>query len=294
MISVKHPAFRHCRYFCLALVTLNAQAASFDCAKASGRVEQEICRNLDLSNLDDQMAKAYRGMMASAISVNAKQELRASQRQWLANRNRCTHASCLVSHYQDRLAQLRALEAGATSRTPGPVLTPDVVWNQGDAVYRNCRIPDFDCVMQLMRRSGASPEAMAFVRREQAWVVEFTEYGNTDLLLLETFRANTNQFYALASQAAGVIHAEGYDFSEQDKQRPEVRALLAAHPQAFFIARPSLVGHEVGPDGVSRFVFQDTLAECRACEPLARGDLVYEFDREGRFIGVKLGGLKPL
>ena len=77
--------------------------------------------------------------------------------------------------------------------------TPAVVWDHGAMIYEKCEIPDFDCVLRLMQSSGASPEAMAFLQREEAWVVEFTEYGQTDLLRLETFRANTNQYYALAN-----------------------------------------------------------------------------------------------
>mgnify|MGYP003382360364 CR=1 FL=1 len=159
---------------------------------------------------------------------------------------------------------------------PAPELTPQVVWNQSEAIYQQCDIPDFDCVLKLMKKKGASPEAQEFVRKHEALVIEFTEYGNTDLLLLETFRANTNQYYALASRLAGVIAAEGYDLSPQDQQRRDVIAVLSRHPQAFFIAKPSFVRHTEGPNGESRFVFQDVLAECRACEPLATGELVYE------------------
>ncbi len=177
---------------------------------------------------------------------------------------------------------------------PVPELTPQVVWNHSEAIYQQCDIPDFACVLQLMQKMGASPEAQEFVRKHEAWVIEFTEYGNTDLLLLETFRANTNQYYALASRVAGVIAAEGYDLSPQDQQRREVIAVLSRHPQAFFIAKPSFIRHTEGPNGESRFVFRDVLAECRACEPLATGELIYEFDAAGQFLGVKLGDFQPL
>ena len=93
---------------------------------------------------------------------------------------------------------------------------------------------------------------------------------------------------------AGVIAAEGYDLSPQDQQRREVIAVLSRHPQAFFIAKPSFIRHTEGPNGESRFVFQDVLAECRACEPLATGELMYEFDKEGRFLGVKLGAFESI
>jgi uncharacterized protein len=294
MIKVPASLSRAFRYSGLLLVPLVVQAASFDCGKASNLVEQEICQNPRLSTLDEQMANIYMGIMASAVGVEAKKDLRASQRRWLTSRDKCRNETCLESHYQGRLLQLGALEVVAVSRSPRPVLTPRVVWNQGDMVYRSCAIPDFGCVLQLMKGSGASPEAMDFVRRQEAWVVDFTEYGNTDLLRLETFRANTNQYYALASQAAGVIDAEGYDFSPLDKQRREVQTLLSLHPQAFFIAKPDFVRHEAGTNGGSRFIFRDTLAECRACEPLATGELIYAFDAAGGFLGVGLGDLQPL
>lgn len=75
-----------------------------------------------------------------------------------------------------------------------------MVWKQCDAIYRTCDIPDFDCLLQLMMGSEASLEELEFVRKHEAWVIEFTEYDNTDLLQLETFCSNTNQFYSMFSQ----------------------------------------------------------------------------------------------
>ena len=83
--------------------------------------------------------------------------------------------------------------------------------------------------------------------------------------------------------------AEGYDLTKRDQQGPEVQAVLSQHPQAFFISKPSFVRHEAGVNGGSRFVFVDYLADCRACEPLATGNLIYEFDSAGRYLGVKMG-----
>ncbi len=32
-----------------------------------------------------------------------------------------------------------------------PELTPQVVWNHSDAIYQQCDIPNFDCVLQLLK-----------------------------------------------------------------------------------------------------------------------------------------------
>ena len=295
---MKKSLFRVCCFssFIFLLLVGNSEAGrpSFDCAKANTWSEQYICQDAELISLDRVMAELYSTVRRKGSGRFDVQK--AAQRQWLKKRGDCKQAidqkTCLVDHYQQRIAVLK--DNGGTSRNSvrGPALTPAVVWDHSDMIYRQCEIPDFDCVLGLMQSSGASPDAMAFLQREEAWVVEFTEYGQTDLLRLETFRANTNQYYALASQAEGVVVAEGYDLTKRDQQRPEVQAVLRQHPQAFFIAKPSLVRHEVGVNGGSRFVFADYLADCRACEPLATGELIYEFDATGRFLGVKLGEFK--
>ena len=271
-----------------------AGGPSFDCAEARTWSEQYICQDEELISLDRVMAELYSTVRSKGSGRFDVQN--AAQRRWLKKRGDCRKApdpkTCLVEHYQQRIAVLK--DNGGTNKNSvrGPALTPAVVWDHGDMIYRQCEIPGFDCVLRLMQSSGASPEAMAFLQREEAWVVEFTEYGQTDLLRLETFRANTNQYYALASQAEGVVVAEGYDLTKVDQQRPEVQAVLSQHPQAFFIAKPSFVRLEVGVNGGSQFVFVDYLADCRACEPLATGNLIYEFDSAGRFLGVRLGDFK--
>ena len=283
-------------FLCLLLVGTNATGGpSFDCAQARTWSEQYICQDAELSSLDRELAELYSTVRRQGSGRYDDQK--AVQRQWLKKRGKCREASdqktCLVEHYQQRIAALN--DNGGTNKgnVRGPALTPAVVWDHGEMIYRHSQIPDFDCVLRLMKASGASLEAMDFLEKEEAWVVEFTEFGQTDLLRLETFRANTNQFYALTSRAEGVVEAEGYDLSERDQQRPEVKAVLDDHPQAFFIAKPAFVRHEAGVNGGARFVFQDILAECRACEPLASGELVYEFDAAGRFLGVRLGEFRP-
>ena len=226
--------------FLLKVGNSEAGGPSFDCAKARSWSEQFLCQDAELATLDREMAELYRTI--GRENAGQGDEHKAAQRTWLKQREQCQSAkepkNCLVEHYQQRLAVLK--DNGGTNKNSvrGPALTPAVVWDHSDMIYEKCEIPDFDCVLRLMQSSGASPEAMAFLQREEAWVVEFTEYGQTDLLRLETFRANTNQYYALASQAEGVVVAEGYDLTKRDQQRPEVQAVLRQHPQAFFIDKP--------------------------------------------------------
>ena len=61
-------------------VTMNAQAASFNCAKASTFVEKEICHNPYLSKLDVALATNYKYMLASTIGEGAAKDLKQTQK----------------------------------------------------------------------------------------------------------------------------------------------------------------------------------------------------------------------
>jgi uncharacterized protein len=87
-------------------VTMNAQAASFNCAKASTFVEKEICHNPYLSKLDEVMATNYKYMLASAIGEGAAKDLKQTQKQWLGQRNSCTTSDCIEKAYLTRIDEI--------------------------------------------------------------------------------------------------------------------------------------------------------------------------------------------
>jgi uncharacterized protein len=84
----------------LLIVATQSLAAGFDCAKAATAVEKRICANPELSQLDDQLAKAYKP------EGNAADFERSIQRRWLKERNKCADDACLQAAYAERLRQL--------------------------------------------------------------------------------------------------------------------------------------------------------------------------------------------
>lgn len=78
-------------------------AASFDCSKAATLVERTICANDELSKLDDAMGATFEIEVAQE---GRAQKLKSSQRAWVAIRNRCTDATCLIQRYEERMAEL--------------------------------------------------------------------------------------------------------------------------------------------------------------------------------------------
>ncbi|MCP5233761.1 MAG: DUF1311 domain-containing protein [Zoogloeaceae bacterium] len=89
----------------LGLTAFSASAASFDCAKASSRVEMAICASAELSRLDEVMAAAYAKAFASSADPES---VKRGQRAWLLDmRNRCQDETCLVAVYRQRTDTLR-------------------------------------------------------------------------------------------------------------------------------------------------------------------------------------------
>lgn len=89
-----------------------AQAASFDCTKASTQIENAICSDDKLSELDSQLLHAYKKALAECTNpVECKEQ----QKSWLVTvRNKCTDAACIEAAYTDRIAALST----TTTNTP--------------------------------------------------------------------------------------------------------------------------------------------------------------------------------
>lgn len=73
--------------------TLPAQAASFDCSKATTPFETAICESEELSLADERLAKTY-ATASGGLGKAALGELRASQHSWLEHAQRaCTRTA---------------------------------------------------------------------------------------------------------------------------------------------------------------------------------------------------------
>ena len=113
----------------LLAISLQARAASFDCAKAKAAVEKMICSDRALSDLDGRLASAYRRALVLAASPESQ---KAEQRAWLTTeRKKCADVACLTQVYQKRLT---ALEAAAPpgkeipfSFTRAPFINPKII-----------------------------------------------------------------------------------------------------------------------------------------------------------------------
>lgn len=86
---------------------------SFDCAKASGDAEEEICSTTQLAQMDRELARLYHlAVNGPHMSSEREPELKAAQRNWIKRRNECSNSdeelsACVTASYAMRIDELR-------------------------------------------------------------------------------------------------------------------------------------------------------------------------------------------
>lgn len=93
-----------------------ADAASFNCAKASTATEKAICKNGQLSGLDSAVGAKY-GQLRRLLGAGSAQwgSVSSEQRWWLGQRNSCGGAvGCLRVMYIQRVGDLDGYIATAS------------------------------------------------------------------------------------------------------------------------------------------------------------------------------------
>jgi uncharacterized protein len=94
---------------------------SFDCAKATGEVQQLVCTDAGLAALDRRLADVYaKALKGWPAEIAAEQ--RAVQRGWIKGRDDCWKASdvrgCVDLEYKTRMVQLQIKSGQLMAPTP--------------------------------------------------------------------------------------------------------------------------------------------------------------------------------
>ena len=91
-----------------------AAAASFACEKAKSAIEKQICGDAEISTLDEYLGRYYSAARSALKHADAC--FVGDQQNWLRNkRDVCKDVTCLKRTYMQRLAELDALQPGASS-----------------------------------------------------------------------------------------------------------------------------------------------------------------------------------
>jgi uncharacterized protein len=83
---------------------------SFDCSKASHDVEQFICKDAELADLDRSLADLY-AVLLKHTPASEQKTLKAEQRGWVKSRNDCCESAdmrgCVAGEYRARIDELK-------------------------------------------------------------------------------------------------------------------------------------------------------------------------------------------
>lgn len=175
----------------LAGLISGAGAASFDCTKASTATEKAICQDKELNRLDEALAADYKEMMSADVGDGARQELRATQRVWVSQRNKCGgDVGCISKQYRSRLSEICEYPVlsgvhptcyspdeakAAQAHTPGPVATHKASQEPAAAPAKAGRRAEIERLISL---HAAKVRGLGFSKSQ----LSSTVYFQTDLM----------------------------------------------------------------------------------------------------------------
>lgn len=105
------------------LFAVKANAASFDCSKASNNAENIICSDNDLGSYDLILASIYKELLGAAEQAADKQKIKNEQLMWIRQRNKCKDSLCIYNSYSMRINSLKLMRCYSKS-SPGTVFEP--------------------------------------------------------------------------------------------------------------------------------------------------------------------------
>ena len=88
---------------------------SFDCKKTKILIEDAICNNIEIAQLDKKMARYYatyqRAFYFEKNKETLEKKLEQEQKVWIKNRNACvskkSYKSCLINSYKQRIEMIK-------------------------------------------------------------------------------------------------------------------------------------------------------------------------------------------
>jgi hypothetical protein len=190
-------------------------------------------------------------------------------------------------------------------RTVGPAAVWDPSPQILSAIREKCGRADparlDDCFLSEMQSAGASAPAVAFAKstadKAFAYIRDFLKVGRVDIACVEyPFRANELDGMLLVNGDPPVINVDDQKFLSQDNfsKDPTYAVLAEEYPQIsiwpgdrYQTSDPTVQAPE---SGGQTFVVEYILRDgCHACAQIGTASLIFEFDENGRFTGVRVG-----
>ncbi len=184
------------------------------------------------------------------------------------------------------------------------------IWSPGMSIMQNIRnvcsedkYPDFGkCFVEQMKQSGASPQAVEFAKLtdNQGYLRDFRKFGNVDVAYSNfPFRANENQVCFLVNGSPNMIDVDGYNFMPFGELKKNGQYKLIQKKYHDVSIWPgdrygtNYPDYKILSGGGQRFIFNYQLHNgCHACEIIGYAKLAFDFNKRGKFLGVKVLDVK--
>lgn len=206
----------------LVVLPIFCNAASFDCTKASTVVEETICDDKWLSQMDDELNSLYKE--AKQYDVNVPSE----QRKWIKKRDDSTTYEILYGEYSDRITELKnVIDLGKSGYVVTEIIeeekptTPSKFKNamkRGDPPKEVVRKPNNTKVLNSIA------DHLSFI--EEHGKLAKNDYG----VLSEAYRTDimtraSNKKYDICAKAQAQITVQGiYMFAQMEGHNVLTRA----------------------------------------------------------------------
>jgi predicted secreted protein len=200
-------------------------------------------------------------------------------------------------------------DEGAQARDAGQTVGKEAVWNPGPKFMEEFRekcgsftgAQFSECFSSSMERAGASPQALAFTRSTGniAYLRDFRELGRVDVAYVRyPFRANENDGWFLVNGDPPVVDVDDPKYQPKGGLQGDRQylSLVKAFPRVSLWPGPRSgtdypLLQKLAGNG-QRFVVRYRLLDgCHACERLGNAWFAFDFDRAGKFMGVRFLGM---
>lgn len=163
--------------------------------------------------------------------------------------------------------------------------------------------PQFgECFVNHMQAAGASPEAIAFMRRLQndGYLRSFQVIGRVNIAyIFYPFRANENDACMFVNGTPALVDPDDYNLIPQDEltKNSTYKKLLKQHQKMLMFPGDrfgmKFIDVKHLSEGGLRFELPYELRDgCHACATVASVRMSFEFDGAGKFLGARIESVK--
>jgi predicted secreted protein len=155
-----------------------------------------------------------------------------------------------------------------------------------------------DCFLVQMKKFNASPEAVEFAKLtlSEGFMRDFKETGKVDVAYaIYPFRANENQVCFLVNGSPNMIDIDSYEYISKINFKKNIiyKQLEMKYPHlSIWPGDRSGTGYPAVrklPDGGQQFIFNYRLQDgCHACKLIGFVNLGFDFDKDRKFIAIKV------